>query len=403
MNKKTLEDVELSGKRVFIRVDFNVPMTADGGIREDTRIRGALPTIRYALDRGARVVLASHMGRPKGQVVPEMSLRPIAGRLEELLGIPVGFVDDCVGPKAEAAVEGLQPGEVLLLENVRFHPGETENNPELAKAFARLADLVVNDAFGAAHRAHASNVGVVQAGLPAVAGKLMEAEINFFNQTVKKPKRPVAAILGGSKVSTKIRVIDELMRQVDIIIIGGAMAFTFFRAQGLSTGDSLVEEEMIPVAREVLAKAAQNRVSLILPVDAVIGSKAAGGPEGRFDPVGDPDGVSIDRIPAGGMGLDIGAETIKVFKKSLVGVETVIWNGPMGVFEQPPFDKGTLAIAEAIAESPCLSVIGGGDTDAAIRRAGVADRVSYISTGGGAFLELLEGRELPGIAILDDR
>ncbi len=402
MNKCTLEDVELSDKRVFIRADFNVPLDERGEIREDTRIRGALPTIRHAMQQGARIILASHMGRPKGKVVQTLSLRPVAKRLSELLGISVDLAPDCIGPNVKSMVDALTPGKIVLLENVRFHAGETANDPKMAAAFAELADVVVNDAFGTAHRAHASNVGIVEAGVPAVAGKLMAAEIDFFNRAVREPERPLVAILGGSKVSTKINVIQALLEKVDKILIGGAMAFTFFRARGLSTGDSLVEEEMIPVAQRAMAAAEKNNVSLILPVDAIIGSQSKTGSSSPFEPCGPAQGVAIEQIPDGCMGLDIGPETCKVFKDALKGSETVVWNGPMGVFEHPPFDQGTLSVARSVAESPCLSVIGGGDTDAAIRQAGVSDSISYISTGGGAFLELLEGRELPGIAALDD-
>ncbi|MBF0096511.1 MAG: phosphoglycerate kinase [Magnetococcales bacterium] len=393
MNKQTIDQVDLAGKRVFIRVDFNVPMTENNTIREETRITAAIPTIRRALDRGGRVILASHFGRPEGKVMPEYSLRPVAERLAQLLGQPVPLAPDCVGSAVEQMVEALQPGQILMLENVRFHAGETKNSPQLADAFARLADVVVNDAFGAAHRAHASNVGIAQRVTPAVAGLLMADEINYFNRAVRQPQRPVAAILGGSKVSTKIAVIERLLAQVDHILIGGAMAFTFFKARGLSVGSSLVEEEMLAVARDAEAKAKERGVALLLPVDAVI-AQSITSQESRT--------VPIDAIPEGWMGLDIGPATVQLFQDALQKAQTIVWNGPMGVFEKPAFAQGTLALANCVAHCSALSVAGGGDTDAALRQAGVAERISFISTGGGAFMELLEGKELPGIAVLSD-
>ncbi|WP_130470689.1 phosphoglycerate kinase [Candidatus Magnetaquicoccus inordinatus] len=393
MNKLTIDQIDLAGKRVFIRVDFNVPMTENGTIREETRITAAIPTIRRALEKGGRIILASHFGRPEGKIMPEYSLRPVAERLSQLLGQPVALAPDCIGDAVEQMVNALQPGQIILLENVRFHAGETKNNPQLADAFARLADVVVNDAFGAAHRAHASNVGIAQRVTPAVAGLLMADEINYFNRAVRHPQRPVAAILGGSKVSTKIAVIERLLAQVDMILLGGAMAFTFFKARGQTVGSSLVEDEMLQVARDAEEQARARGVKLLLPVDAVIATS----PSSTTTQI-----VSIDAIPEGWMGLDIGPATIQLFQQALQTAATIVWNGPMGVFEKPAFANGTLALAEAVAQCSALSVAGGGDTDAALRQAGVADRISFISTGGGAFMELLEGKELPGIAVLND-
>ena len=394
MNKRTIEEIDLNGKRVFIRVDFNVPLTADGQIREETRIRAALPTSRQAMAKGGRVILASHLGRPGGKIKPEYSLKPVAQRLSQRLDQPVTLATDSIGPEVEQQVEKLQPGEVLMLENVRFHAGETKNDPTLADAFARLADVFVNDAFGAAHRAHASNVGIAQRVSPAVAGLLMANEINFFNQSVLKPNHPVAAILGGSKVSTKIAVIERLLSKVDKILIGGAMAFTFMKARGHPVGASLVEEDMLDVARHTENRAKEQGVELLLPVDAVVAQSTSSEQTKTVD---------IEQIPAGWMGLDVGPKTTQQFATALQPVKTIIWNGPMGVFEQPAFAQGTVSLAEVVAQSQALSVAGGGDTDAAIRQAGVADRISFISTGGGAFMELLEGKELPGIASLADR
>ncbi len=393
MNKLTIDQIDLAGKRVFIRVDFNVPITDAGLIREETRIVAALPTIRLALKKGGRVIIASHFGRPEGKVMPEYSLRPMADRLAQLLGQAVPLAPDCVGAEVERLVDALQPGEILMLENVRFQPGETKNDPQLADAFARLADVVVNDAFGAAHRAHASNVGIAQRVSPAVAGLLMAAEIDYFNKAVRHPQHPVTAILGGSKVSTKIAVIDSLLDKVDQILIGGAMAFTFFKARGYTVGTSLVEDEMLDVARHAEAKAREKGVVLLLPVDVVIAQSR----QAETTQI-----VPVEEIPEGWMGLDIGPETVRLFDHALQSAKTIVWNGPLGLFEKPAFAHGTLALADCVARSTALSIAGGGDTDAALRQAGVAERISFISTGGGAFMEWLEGKELPGITVLTE-
>ena len=394
MEKLTIDGVDLAGKRVFVRVDFNVPLTKEGAIREDTRIRGALPTIRKIIEGRGRVILASHMGRPNGSVVPELSLRPVAERLAELLGQPVLLAPDSIGPEVEAMADRLQPGEVMLLENVRFHAGETKNDPELAAGFARLADVVVNDAFGTAHRAHASNVGVAQRVPPAVAGVLMAAEIDYFNRAIRQPQRPVVAILGGAKVSTKIGVIEALLENVDTIIIGGAMANTFFKARGYGVGSSLVEDAMLEVAAAAETKAKEKGVRFLLPTDCVAAQS--------IDETAPTQIVPVTAIPDGWMGLDVGPDSLQLFQKALQGAKTIVWNGPLGVFELKPFAKGTLGLAATVAASDAITVIGGGDTDAAVRLAGVAEQMSHISTGGGAFLELMEGKTLPGIAVLAD-
>lgn len=393
MKKQTIADCDVAGKRVFIRVDFNVPMSADGQITSDGRIRKSLPTIQRVLGGGGRVILASHLGRPKGGVGP--SLGPVARRLSELLGQDVAFAKDCVGPDVESMVAQLPAGGVLLLENVRLHAGETTNDLELAQGFARLADLVVNDAFGTAHRAHASNVGVARLVSPAVAGLLMADELAFFNRAMIAPERPVMALLGGSKVSSKIQLIESLLTKMDAILIGGAMAFTFLQARGGQVGDSLVEPEMLNVAIETEAKAKQLGVELLLPVDAVIA-------QSRDAAIETVRVVPADQIPAGWMGLDVGPATVALYAARLAQAATIVWNGPMGVFEVGAFSDGTLGLARAIAAGSALSVAGGGDTEAAIVLAGVVEGISHISTGGGAFLELLEGKELPGVTVLAD-
>ena len=388
-NKKTIEDVNVNGKRVLVRVDFNIPLK-DGVVGDDTRIRAALPTIQYLLKNGATVILCSHLGRPKGGPDPKFSLEPVARHLEKLLGKPVAFTSDCFGPIAEAAVKDLKPGSVLVLENTRFHPEEEKNDPEMARKMASLADLYVNDAFGTAHRAHASTEGVTRY-LPGVAGYLMEKEIRYLGDTIANPKRPFVAILGGAKVSDKIGVIRNLLVKVDSILIGGGMANTFFKAQGKKTGDSLVEDDALDTARELIQTGGTR---LHLPVDMVIAEKMETGVVYKVLPVGDvPDGWRI---------LDIGPDTVKSFARVINSSGTIVWNGPMGVFEIPEFSRGTFEIAKAVAESSAVSVIGGGESVAAIQQSGLADKITHISTGGGASLEMLEGLTLPGVAALQD-
>ncbi len=387
--KKTIRDIEVEGKRVLVRVDFNVPL-AEGKVTDDTRIRAALPTIRYLLEHGAKVILMSHLGRPNGKVVDELRLDPVAERLAELLGRPVRKLDDCVGPEVEAVVAKMQPGDVILLENVRFHPGDEANDPSFAKRLASLADIFVNDAFGAAHRAHASTVGVAQY-LPPVAGFLMEKELTFLGQALAAPEHPFVAILGGAKVSDKIGVIDNLLTRVDVLLIGGGMANTFLKAQGHEIGQSLVEDESLDVARKTLERAGER---LALPVDVVVAD--------RFDAEAASRVAPADQVPEDWRILDIGPETVELFKRKLAGARTVVWNGPMGVFEFPRFAAGTQAIARLLAESGATTIIGGGDSVAAVEQAGLADKMTHISTGGGASLEFLEGKELPGVAALLD-
>jgi len=389
MSHYSIGNLDLSGKRVFIRVDFNVPLAAGGQeITSDKRIRASLPTIQYALDHGAGLVLASHLGRPKGKPNPEMSLKPAAVRLAELLGRPVAMAPDCVGPQVEAMLPA--PGQVLLLENLRYHAEEEKNDPEFSRQLARLCDIYVNDAFGSAHRAHASTVGMIAYVKQAAAGLLMDKEIEYLTKATRNPDRPCVAILGGAKVSDKIEVIQNLMKVVDRLLIGGAMAYTFLRARGETTGKSLVEEDKIELARTLLAGA---RGKLLLPVDHVVAAELKAGAASEV----------ADRVPDGWMGLDIGPRTIDAFSREISSAKTIIWNGPMGVFEMPPFDRGTVALAKAVAASGAISVVGGGDSEKAIKSAGVADKISHISTGGGASLEFLAGLELPGVAALPQK
>lgn len=384
-----LTEADLSGKRVFVRVDFNVPLNESGVITDDTRIRAALPTIKYLTEKGAKVILGSHMGRPKGQVVDSMRLTPVAARLSELLGQSVTKCDDCVGDAVNQAIANLGNGQVALLENLRFNPGEEKNDPEFAKQLAANADIYVNDAFGTAHRAHGSTEGVTHHVDTSVAGLLIEKELQFLKGAIEAPKRPLVAIVGGSKVSSKIGVIETLLEKCDKLLIGGGMIFTFYKAQGKSVGGSLVEDDKIDLAKSLMEKA-QGKI--LLPTDVIVADK--------FAPDAEAKTVSVDAIPDGWMGLDIGADSVKVFQEALDGCGTAIWNGPMGVFEFDKFAVGTEAIAKTLAgatETGTVTIIGGGDSVAAVEKVGVADKMSHISTGGGASLELLEGKELPGI------
>jgi phosphoglycerate kinase len=389
MAKLSIRDLELKNKVVFIRVDFNVPLAPGGQeITSDKRIKAALPTINYALEQGAGVVLASHLGRPKGKPNPEMSLKPVAERLEKLLGRPVKFAADCVGPEVEAMRP--KPGEVLLLENLRYHAEEEKNAPEFAKQLAKLGDVYVNDAFGTAHRAHASTVGMIQFMPKGAAGLLMDKELEYLGKATSNPERPCVAILGGAKVSDKIEVIQNLMRVVDRLLIGGAMAYTFLKAKGEPTGKSLVEEDKLELAKTLMHEAGDK---LLLPADHVVADEFKAGADNQI----------VTTIPEGKMALDIGPKTIEEYEKVVKGAKTIIWNGPMGVFEMPPFDKGTVALAKAVAESGAVSVVGGGDSEKAIKAAGVTDRITHVSTGGGASLEFLSGIELPGVAALTNK
>lgn len=395
LNKKTVRDVDLSGKKVIMRVDFNVPLDETGAITDDARIRAALPTIQFVLNRCAALILMSHLGRPKGEPKPEFSLAPACERLRQLVSAPVFMAPDCVGPEAEAAAARLKPGQILLLENLRFHKQETDNDPEFSKALASLADVYVNDAFGAAHRAHASTAGITAHISPRVAGLLMVKEIEYLENAVTNPQRPFAAVLGGAKVSDKIPVIERLLDIVDTLIIGGGMAFTFLKAKGCETGASKLEPEQIETAARLMQLAEQKNRALLLPEDVVAAD--------RFAEDADIITVAADAIPADRMGLDIGPLSCETFTRALSDCRTIVWNGPMGVFEMAPFAAGTLAVARAIAENAnCVSIVGGGDSAAAVRQMGLADKFTHISTGGGASLELLEGKTLPGLAALDD-
>ena len=391
MNKKTIRDINVTNKRVLVRVDFNVPQDKAGNITDDTRIRAALPTIQYLRDHGAQVILCSHLGRPKGKVAEEFRLTPVAKRLSELLGAPVAKTNDCIGPEVEKAVAALKSGDVLLLENLRFYAQEEANDHAFAKQLASVADVYVNDAFGTAHRAHASTEGVTHF-LPAVAGFLMERELNFLGKATAEPTRPYVAILGGAKVSDKIAVIENLLPKVDQLIVGGGMANTFFKAQGYEIGASLVEDDKVELAKDLLKRGGGK---LLLPVDVVVADAFAADAKHQT--------VAVDKVPAGWRILDIGPESVKKFAAVLKKAKTVVWNGPMGVFEFPAFAAGTVAIAKALAKSGATSIIGGGDSAAAVEQAGVADKITHISTGGGASLEFLEGKVLPGVAALQDK
>jgi len=391
MKKKTVRDIDVKGKRVLVRVDFNVPLKGDK-VTDDTRIRAALPTIQYLLEKGAAVILMSHLGRPKEGPDPKYSMKPTATRLAELLGKPVAFVDDCVGPKAEAAASALKPGDVLVLENTRFYKGETKNDPKLAGQMAKLAQIYVNDAFGSAHRAHSSTEGIARL-LPAVAGFLMEKELDYLGGVMENPGRPFVAILGGAKVSDKIGVISSLLEKANTLLIGGGMANTFLKAKGLVVGDSLVEDEVLGTARDLMVKAGAR---MLLPVDVVVAQAMEEGAPAKT--------VASEKVPPGWRILDVGPETVKKYKETLLPAKTVVWNGPMGVFEMPAFAAGTKAVAAVLAElKGAITVVGGGDSVAAVTQAGLAERISHISTGGGASLEFLEGKPLPGVVALNDK
>ncbi|TCS81768.1 phosphoglycerate kinase [Tepidibacillus fermentans] len=393
MNKKSVRDIDLRGKRVFCRVDFNVPMQ-EGQITDDTRIKAAVPTIQYIIDQGGKAILASHLGRPKGKVVEEMRLTPVAKRLSELLGKEVKKLDEAIGENVKAAIAAMNDGDVILLENVRFYAGEEKNDPELAKAFAELADVYVNDAFGAAHRAHASTEGIAHY-LPAVAGFLMLKEIEILGKALSNPERPFTAIIGGAKVKDKIGVIENLLEKVDNLIIGGGLAYTFVKAQGHEIGKSLLEEDKIELAKSFMEKAKENGVRFLMPIDAVVADE--------FSENANTKVVDITEIPADWEALDIGPKTVELYQQVIMDSKLVIWNGPMGVFEMDAFAKGTNAIAEAMAKTNATTIIGGGDSAAAVEKAGYADQMTHISTGGGASLEFMEGKELPGVVALNDK
>ena len=393
MNKKSVRDVDVAGKKTFVRVDFNVPLE-NGQITDDTRIRETLPTIRYLIERGAKVILASHLGRPKGQVVEDMRLTPVASRLSELLGKPVAKADEAIGDSVKAQIAKMNNGDVLLLENVRFYPGEEKNDPELAKAFAELADLYVNDAFGAAHRAHASTEGIAHY-LPAVSGLLMEKELSVLGKALSNPDRPFTAIVGGSKVKDKIGVIENLINIADNLLIGGGLSYTFLKAQGYEIGKSLVDNEKLDLTLEFIRKAKEKGCNMLLPVDLVVTDEFSVNANTRI--------VPISEIPADWEGVDIGPKTREIYADIIAKSKLIVWNGPLGVFEMAPFSNGTKAIAEACANTQAYTIIGGGDSAAAVEKFNLADKMDHISTGGGASLEFMEGKALPGVVALNDK
>lgn len=394
LGKLTIEDLQIKGKRVFIRADLNVPFDDNMVITDDRRIRSTLPTVNYAIDEGAKVIIGSHLGRPKGRVEPRFSLAPVAKRLQRLLNKEVLFANDCIGPQAEGIVSKMKNGDVLLLENLRFHPGEEKNDEAFARSLAKLADFYVNDAFGAAHRTHASTAGITKF-LPSAAGFLLKKEIEYLKGVVDNPVRPFVAVLGGAKVSGKIGVLENLANKVDKVIVGGGMAYTFIKAMGYEIGDSLVESDMLDMAVSIIDRLKRNNVKFYLPVDSVIAQSLEPGAETKI--------VTAQEIPKGWRALDIGPASVKLFSEALQNAKTIIWNGPMGVFEIDAFSRGTFSIAHSVADAYALTIVGGGDTDYAVHRAGVSDAITFISTGGGASLQLLEGKDLPGISALTDR
>jgi phosphoglycerate kinase len=395
MPKLSIRDLDLKGKRVFVRVDFNVPLNDRGEITNDTRIRATLPTILWAIERSARVILGSHLGRPKGKPNPTMSLRPVAARLSELLAKPVAFSPDCVGPEADKAAAAMRDGDVLLLENLRFHPEEEKNDPEFSRQLASLAQVYVNDAFGSAHRAHASTAGITKFLSPAAAGFLIERELEYLGKAVGNPERPYTAIVGGAKVSDKIELLEALMKYADSVLIGGAMAYTFLKAQGISVGRSLVEDDKLELARQLLGFADRRSIKLLFPIDHVVAKK--------MEATSSAVVVNSQQIPSDRIGVDIGPATRALYAREIAESNTIVWNGPMGVFEIKQFSEGTVAIANAVASSSAVSIVGGGDSVAAIAQAGVESKITHISTGGGATLEFLSGMKLPGVECLTEK